>query len=257
MIELILAVSEEVLDVLEKRELADKINQIDLKLSELIAKSDQLITREIKASYEAIYDALLTASVQTKETRLLFAEENLLRNTKLNTYLQTENINNNYWICLSHIGLAIICSLRNDKLISCRHILHAFEMDRMTSMGIFPKFYEEIYRKEVEKRTEEWKVNKIKEIQNKDYSTDEFLGKAGAFLFGAGGIALAVLALGKPIVGKPVLSEAQKMWNNASSQRYISENIARIEYQMDMVKDHNCTQITKDYLKELDGKLVS
>ena len=67
--------------------LSRQISDIQSKLDIIIAKSDQLIIREIMAAYKAIDDALSTDSDKTRQIRLSFAEEHLLKNISLNLAL--------------------------------------------------------------------------------------------------------------------------------------------------------------------------
>ncbi len=61
--------------------IAKKMDALADKLDQVASKQDQLISREIKAAYSALQDALLTSNPTTRDRRLAFAEDNLLKNT--------------------------------------------------------------------------------------------------------------------------------------------------------------------------------
>jgi hypothetical protein len=70
---------------------AKKMDEFSERLDVVTSKQDQLISREIKAAYSALQDYLISSNPQTKERRLAFAEDALLKNTKLNLELDTED----------------------------------------------------------------------------------------------------------------------------------------------------------------------
>jgi hypothetical protein len=233
--------------IVNKIALNQKLQNIEKKLNELIKKNDQLITREIKASYESINDALLTSNVQTRVRRLDFAEDNLLKNIRLNPALSAEDKPNSYWICLSHFGLSIICTLRDDTYISCKHILHAFEYDGTLSKEILPEFYSEMLEKRVKELESSWYQKKRREINSKDYGTQEFLGKSAAVLLGAGSIVAGILA-NRPIAAKSPVDEAKKIWNDSDSSSLRSKELNNLEVEKEKRFQIFCRDATLELL---------
>ncbi len=128
-------------------ELNGRLDHIQSQLESLIKKSDQLILREIKSAFDAIADSFLSDNAETKAIRSSFAEECLLRNTRLDPALTTAGQPNTYWIALANYGLAHLCILRNDRKIAGRHLLRMFIADPHNArLNMAPYIYDAVFK---------------------------------------------------------------------------------------------------------------
>lgn len=203
--------------VINRVMLNQRLSAIEKHLSELIKKQDQMITREIKSAFDAINDSLTTENERTREKRLDFAEDNLLKNTRLDIALETDDKPNGYWICLANFGLSFVCGIRNDAIIGIKHLIKSFEADAVLAREIYPDFFVSVLEKRTNEIDRNWYDAKFKEINEKDYSMDVFWKKAGAILTGAGAVVGAIL-LKTPAPMKSVVNEAHKMDAEASPE---------------------------------------
>lgn len=155
----------------ELNKIKKSISSIDNDLNMLHAKSDQIIIREIKSAFDAINDALNSNNKLTRETRLKFAEEFLLKNTRLNPALETEGRGNHIWIALSNFGLAYICYLRYDQRLAARHLLKVFvDAPRMARKELAKDVFESIF--EPNCRDINFEIERNKHIENKRKQLD-------------------------------------------------------------------------------------
>ncbi|QUS60960.1 hypothetical protein [Synechocystis sp. PCC 7338] len=145
-------------------------NFINSKLTLICEKIDQLVLADVYSAFSAIQDALTTDNEKTRNIRLIFAEEKLLKTTGLDINLVTGDYKNIFLISLSHYGLAFICSLRRDTITSARHALRAFLYDtRTTRNELTPELYLKLFKNQCDYILME-KANEIKNIKDKDYT---------------------------------------------------------------------------------------
>lgn len=158
----------------ELNKIKKSITVIDNNLNILNAKSDQVITKEIKSAFDAINDALYSNNNLSRENRLKFAEVFLLKNTRLNPTLETEGRGNNIWIAFSNFGLSYICFLRNDQRLAARHLLKVFvDAPRMARKELAKDIFESIFEPncrdinfDIERRKQIENKNKLMDIEN-------------------------------------------------------------------------------------------
>jgi hypothetical protein len=217
MLKIIITSGSSAIGVINKGMLNQRLSAIDKHLSELIKKQDQMITREIKSAFDSINDAISTENEKTREKRLDFAEDNLLKNTRLDINLQTDEKPNGYWICLANFGLSFVCGIRNDAIIGIKHLIKSFEADATLAREIYPDFFATVLEKRTNEIDKKWYDANFKTINEKDYSMDVFWKKAGAILTGAGAVVGAILLKTTAPMGS-LTQEATKMGNEATTE---------------------------------------
>jgi hypothetical protein len=224
----------------------------------LSQKLDQLITREIHSGFSAIEDATSTVNEETRQIRLRFAEEQLLKNTHLDSNLQTGGRKNNYWMAHSHHGLMNICLIRGDDKIAHKHLLSIFECDpRLARTILAPEIWEKVFQPEC-KNIYDWFEKEQEEIKASKYAGQVALEKTLAVGKFAGKTALVAAAWflnnGKPggyvpsstmqIGGQQAISEAQKQlsgdWENATPEEYQRIAVGKLKMELESKIDWEC-----------------
>lgn len=242
----ILVTGNSAISIANKAIIAHKLTMIEKNISVMLKKQDQLVTREIKAAFDAINDLLISNSEETIKQRLIFAENNLLKNTRLNTELTTEEKSNKYWISLSNIGLSFVCGLRNDIVIGVRHILKSFEANPQIAREIFPEFYNIVFKRKILYQESKWEKWRIKW---KEKAMDRFLDKAGKVSVVIGVGALSIL-LRKAAPAAKTIDFMQR-------QNQLTENdIRNLELKkLGKEKRHDifCSNIATSLLKEFSN----
>jgi hypothetical protein len=126
----------------EHLRLEDHISDLRNRLDRVERKQDQLILRELRASFAAIQDAIATSNPETRRIRMEFAEENLLKNTELDPGLKAGGIENSVHMARAHHALFLVACLRPDELLAARHLRRAFEANpRIARLQLFPDVY--------------------------------------------------------------------------------------------------------------------
>lgn len=174
------------------QELVKRIAESQSQIQEVLKKVDQLILREINSAFDALRDATLTDNAETRERRLNFAEDQLLRCTGLELNTKIGGRPSAYWVGLSHFGLFTISKLRGDEMLAVRHVLKTFATDPETARAShFPEVYAKVFQPEC---TEErnWYVQRFLEVERDDFKGRVFAAKA---LKVGKGIALAGFAI--------------------------------------------------------------
>lgn len=212
----------------------------------LSQKIDQLITREIHAGLSAIQDATSTTNEETKQIRLRFAEEQLLKNTQLDFKLETGGKKNGYWMAQSHLGLVNICLVREDSKIAHKHLLSIFVCDpRLARTKLAPEIWKKIFKPEC-KKVYDWFDEENEKINNSPFKARVALRKAGAVakFAGIGGmVALSWwFSRGKPGGGMPVgaprtlnlaTQELSDDWEDATPERYRQNAFEKLKIELE------------------------
>ncbi len=150
-------------------ELVKRIAESQSQLQEVLKKVDQLILREINSAFDALRDATLTDSAETKERRLNFAEDQLLRCTGLELNSKIGDHSSAYWVGLSHFGLFTISRLRGDDMLAARHVLKTFVSDPQTARTrYFPEVYASVFQPECSEERS-WYVQRLAEVEGDDF----------------------------------------------------------------------------------------
>lgn len=245
MLEVVKAMHETVEMISIKRSLG----KIQTTLNDMMQRYDQLITREIKSAYEALSDAMTTNSEYTRKMRLDFAENNLLKNTNLDSSLCTGGLSNNYLMAISHYGLSFICKLRGDDVVAAKHLLRAFEMDpRKAREELLPELYEGFFKNKCE-NANRWYKEQLAIIYEKDYTGKQLLDKTGAFLEGAGGVIGGIL-LKNHAVERTAVRDAGKRWSSSTPEHYRLQAKIALDIEYERKIDEDCKRIATKLLYE-------
>jgi hypothetical protein len=257
-LQLILKAGKLSLDAIKKEAMVKQLNI-------LIQKSDQLISREIKAAYEALDDALITSNIKTREIRLNFCEENLLKNTNLDPGLTTGGFSNKYWMALAHNGLAFVCTLREDSNLAAKHLIKIYECDpRLARQKLLPELYVQLFQPQC-KNVFDWHEKELKSINESNFVPMNALVKTGAVAIAIGSIVAGFsLALntrngfsssqnsfaGSRIAqgGFKIAEEVWKNSNNIESFRQDARN--KLYKQLEDKLDERCQEIARSLLSE-------
>lgn len=210
---------------------------------------DQLILREIDSAFDAIGDALITQNEQTRVIRLNYAEENLLRNTSLDSSLTTGNYKNIYLITLAHYGLAFVCSLRGDRVIAAKHLIRCYKFDSHVSRTeLTPMLFEKFFKPKCSDIFE-WYQRRLEAISRNPCAVRVMGGKAVAAAAFVGALA-AGLAFGQLGAAHAGRREAQQMWNNSTASRYQLKDRDNAYTQLELKVDNRCREIALELLSE-------
>jgi hypothetical protein len=221
----------------------------------LSQKVDQLITREIYAGLSAIKDATSTTNEETKQIRLRFAEEQLLRNTQLDFKLETGGKKNGYWMAQSHQGLMNICLARGDSKIAHKHLLSIFECDpHLARTKLAPEIWGKIFKPEC-KKVYDWFNEEHEKINNNPFRGRVALRKAGAVAKFAGQGGMVAITWwfnkGKPGGGMPIgapraLNQAAQHlsedWEDATPERYRQIAFEKLSIELENKIDERCRE---------------
>jgi len=238
-----------------KFKMRNGISQINSKLDALNEKIDQMITRELKSAFDAIDDALESSNKETKEIRLRYAEEHLLKNTRINPSLSSEGRENYKWIALANFGLAYICIMRHDHKIAARHFLRTFLYDpHIARTELLPDIYTAVFEPKCSEIFQ-WQKEQYLKIDNNNFNIDVYLGKTLAI--GAGITAFGVLAGGTlikvptPHVARNIEQWAERTWNEATidnNRRYAKD---QLNIELELKLDEKCKNIAESLIKEM------
>ncbi len=241
-VKLVLTASKLVIESSKRNEIIGRLNAIQSTL-------DQLILREIKSAYEAISDALVTTSEQTKNVRLNYAEESLLKNTNLDPTLKTGDFHNNYLMALANYGLAFVCMLRNDEQIAAKHLLRSYKFDPRTARTILtPSLYEDVFKPKCSD-VFKWYTERTLEISQNECSFRVIGGKTMAVALWVGGVGYA-LAAKQGAAARAVHTEAAKIWDNSNPAHYRIGDMEDLVLELEIKLDDRCREIALDFLSE-------
>ena len=235
------------LDAYKKDEIVNTLNKIESKL-------DQMISREIKSSYDAISDALVTNNEITKSKRLDFAEDNLLKNTNLDPALKTGNIENIHLIALAHYGLAFVCTLRGDSAIAARHLLHIYEIaPSIARKELVPLIYENVLKDECSSIFG-WYKEREREIGSDKFKLRTSIKKVGAVSIGVVGTALGVVPflVGKTSIVYSSIEKAKTVWSDATPEEYRKSAQEDLRDELDKKLDNRCQEVAKELLNSTE-----
>ncbi len=238
-----------------KSRMKNSISSINRKLDLLNAKSDQMITREIKSAFDAIDDALESSNKETREIRLKYSEECLLKNTRLDPSLPTEGRQNNEWIALANFGLAYICIMRQDQELAAKHLLRTFLYDpRAARTELLSDIYSAIFKPKCNDLFQ-WHKEECSKVDNKDFNIEIFLDKTVAAGAGCVAIGAAVIGSSPYLRGLSYFSSrnmgdwAQKKWNTSTSEN--KRRVAKIGLSIELESkiDIRCKSIAESLIK--------
>ena len=217
-IELVLKASKLVIESSKRDEILGRLNTIQSTL-------DQLILREIKSAYEAISDALVTNNEQTKNVRLNYAEESLLKNTSLDPALKTGEFYNAYLMALAHYGLAFVCVLRKDNQIAAKHLLRTYKFDpNISRTKLTPILFEEIFKPKC--------------------------SNAAAVTSWVGMVAVGFAVPAARGAAMQANNVAGKLWNSSTPEHYRIGDMEDLEKELELKLDDRCREIALDFLSE-------
>jgi hypothetical protein len=215
----------------------------------LSKKIDQIILRDIYSAFGAIKDATSTLNEETKQIRLKFAEESLLRNTGLDPSIETGGYSNSHWMAQSHHGLMQICSLRRDSKIAVKHLLNTYICDpRDARKTLSPEIFVKVFQpmcKEIYK----WEEEQITEINKSSFSKNIILRKVFSVgKFGIKGAASAVTYYYSK--NRSALSwannateELKKEWKEATPEEFKVMALNELSRQVEEKLDDKCKEI--------------
>ena len=242
-IELVLKASKLVIESSKRDEILGRLNTIQSTL-------DQLILREIKSAYEAISDALVTNNEQTKNVRLNYAEESLLKNTSLDPALKTGEFYNAYLMALAHYGLAFVCVLRKDNQIAAKHLLRTYKFDpNISRTKLTPILFEEIFKPKCS-NVFEWYDKRALEISRNDCSLRVMAGKAAAVTSWVGMVAVGFAVPAARGAAMQANNVAGKLWNSSTPEHYRIGDMEDLEKELELKLDDRCREIALDFLSE-------
>lgn len=249
-IKLIVQVAVPLLDELVKR-----VVESQSKIQQLLEKFDQLILREINSGFDALRDASLTDSEETKMRRLNYAEEQLLRCTGLELNTQIGEYKSAYWVALSHFGLVTIMKLRGDDTLAARHVLKTFVADARTARKtLFPKVYESVFLPKCNEVVDWYNQNLIA-IEKNDYSSQIRLakwltaGKAGAkYLGGIWMMTQPNTKMAGQETIRQTMESSRKELNDLSPEKFRAEAREKLRAEYEIKLDLKCKEIAQNSL---------
>jgi hypothetical protein len=230
--------------------LSKRLDAIESALDRLARKADQLILREIKAAYEAIRVALTTDCDETREARLRFAEEHLLKNTSLDPSLETAGQPNAHWMALAHHGLALICARRDDQATAARHLLEMFvAAPREARRSLAPRLFTRCLKPRCGSAYR-WHKKAVRQLQQQGFGGRTFLGKAKAAitLIGGGGAGVATRQLG---VAQKAVAESGRQWAEATPEHYRALAREELDRELEARVDELCRRAARKLLATL------
>lgn len=232
-------------------------------LNLLSQKIDQLVTREIYAGFSSIKDAIDTTNAETKQLRLRFAEEQLLKNTHLDPELKTGSRKNSYWMAQSHYGLMNICLIREDSKIAYKHLLSIFRYDpRLARTKLIPEIWEKIFKPEC-KEIYNWFDEESKKIENNKYTVRVALDRTFAvakFAGKSGFVASMWLLNSKTNNRNPTINtssmyaltkaqeELSEEWEEISPEEHRFDALYKLREQLDNKIDSKCCEYAKQLI---------
>ncbi len=248
-IKVIIQASQLLLKAVKKDHITKNLIKIQLKLDKLIQKSDQLILREIKSAYQAIDDARTTSNVETRDIRLKYAEDNLLKNTSLDSTLSTGGCQNTYLMALANYGLAFVCALRGDTQIAAIHLLRTYECDpRNARDELIPALFELLFEPECAD-TFEWYETELQAVQDQRYALHITGERVTASVLALAGVGLAIVTK-RSAMGGGLFSKATEMWKGADTSQIRATAREKLAAQLADKLDSRCQEIATRLLSE-------
>ncbi|EFL52319.1 hypothetical protein DesfrDRAFT_0808 [Solidesulfovibrio fructosivorans JJ]] len=250
----LLKVAKIVVDLKKKTQQLNEIKHIKKSL-------DQLILREMGAAFEAIGDAITAQNNETKEVRLRFAEDNLLKNTSLDPSLKTGDVTNKYLMARANHGLAYICALRNDFITASKHLLRIFIISpRDARENILPELYKQEFFPKCTNIIE-WYDAELRALEEDSWRG---IRKAGRFSLSltikAAGVLTALAAQSGSIVKvrippHPIIKAAEdlskEVWERSSDYHLPSR--AELEEEFGNKIDNRCIEYAQSLLQNVGG----
>jgi len=232
----------------------ERLKKISSDLDSLTKSVDELYLREIRSAFESLSDAYITKNDQTKNIRLRFAEESLLKNSNLDKTLTIGDYPSTNLMALSHYGLSIVCHLRNDNQMALKHILQTYKYSpRLASTELFPEFYETTgLHNEIIQKVNSWHAMEVKRLNNESFKGEELLRKGGAV--GLAAAAMAVTSIfGLPHIGLLAASGACNGIIKDSDPAKLREKAIRgLEGNKKYKEDEFCSALANELLIELN-----
>ncbi|GAQ84179.1 Hypothetical [Klebsormidium nitens] len=169
-------------------------DQLRQGLSSLLQLAEQDVLRDLNSGLAALEDSIESQNEGTRQSRLQFAEQQLLRCTHLDPSLSTGGQPNTYLMAVAHHKLALAGTLRGDRVIAAKHILKCFIADpRAARLELAPDLYQQLFEPRCTDILE-WRDQEYNKIAGKYAS--KWLNFQSHVLKGASG---AVSAWGKGV----------------------------------------------------------
>ncbi|NUM33875.1 MAG: hypothetical protein HUU50_04995 [Candidatus Brocadiae bacterium] len=137
-----------------------KFNLVMRQLDSLSGQIDSLYLRDFKEVFKALDDATMTLNFESKNSRLSFAENSLLKYTDIDISLDNyEDTNFSKLIAYANFGLSYIAYQRRDYTLALKYVLLSFIFDPELSMNVLLKeFYDSVFKEKVEKKVHDWLI---------------------------------------------------------------------------------------------------
>lgn len=225
--------------------------QIKNQVREIKQALDQITTKEIYAAFTAIEDALLSSHQSSKDIRLKFAEENLLKNAELNSGGTTAGVRNEEFIAWANHGLAYVTILRGDNILTIRHVLRSYIAEpRLSRASLTPGVYESFFKPRCQPIFDDFRM-KDQAVQSDSFDTRVWLEKAGWAATGFGA-ALAASMLTPGAAYPAWKMTTQHGFKSAGDlDRHRRNARAQLKIEEEAAVDNHCQGLAKEFMTQM------